>query len=62
MLDINHVCSLRSLCHSSQILKRNKYKLCSYPFDWIFSNCDTIIDCLENDFKIFFFGKKNTSS
>jgi hypothetical protein len=35
---IKHVCSLGSLCHSSQILKRNNLKKCSYPFDWIFSN------------------------
>ncbi len=53
MLEINYTCSLGSLCHSSQILKRNKYKLCSYPFDWIFSNCDNIIHCLENNFQIF---------
>lgn len=37
--EIKYTCSLGSLCHSSQLLKRNKYKLCSYPFDWIFSNC-----------------------
>jgi len=53
MLEINYVCSLGSLCHSAQILKRNNYKLCSYPFDWIFSNCDNIIDCIEDDFQIF---------
>jgi 3-methyladenine DNA glycosylase AlkC len=46
-------CSLGTLCHSSQLLKRNKVKKCSYPFDWVFSNCDTIIHCIENDFKIF---------
>ena len=53
MLEINYVCSLGSLCQSSQILKRNKYKLCSYPFDWIFSNCDNIIHCIEDNFNIF---------
>jgi hypothetical protein len=53
MLEINYTCSLGSLCHSSQILKRNNYKKCSYPFDWIFSNYDIIIDCLEDDFNIF---------
>ena len=50
---INYTCSLGSLCHSSQILKRNKYKLCSYPFDWIFSSCDNIIHCIEDNFNIF---------
>ena len=53
MLEINYTCSLGSLCHSSQILKSNKLKLCSYPFDWIFSHCDIITDCLEDDFNIF---------
>ena len=53
MLEINYVCSLGSLCHSSQIFKRIKYKLCSYPFDWIFSHYDNIIHCIEDDFKIF---------
>lgn len=41
------------MCHSSQILKRNNLKLCSYPFDWIFSNCDNIIHCIEDNFNIF---------
>ena len=53
MLEINYACSLGGMCHSAQILKRNKYKLCSYPFDWIFSNCNNIIHCIEDDFKIF---------
>lgn len=52
-MEINYTCSLGTLCHSSQILKRNKLKLCSYPFDWIFSNCDNIIDCIEDNFNIF---------
>ena len=53
MLEINYTCSLGSLCHSSQILKRNNLKLCSYPFDWIFSNYDNIIHCIEDNFNIF---------
>ena len=53
MLEINYTCSLGSLCQSSQILKRNNLKLCSYPFDWIFSNCDNIIHCIEDNFNIF---------
>tara|TARA_B100000780_G_C21124849_1_gene456105 strand:- start:4661 stop:5230 length:570 start_codon:yes stop_codon:yes gene_type:complete len=28
-------------------------KKCSFPFDWVFSNHDMIIDCIDNDFKIF---------
>jgi hypothetical protein len=42
MLEINYTYSLGNLCHGSQILKRNNYKKCSYPFD-----------CLEDDFNIF---------
>ena len=53
MLEIYYTCSLGTLCHSSQLLKRNNLKLCSYPFDWIFSNCDNIIHCIEDNFNIF---------
>jgi len=53
-MEINYTCSLGNVCHSSQILKQNNLKLCSYPFDWIFSyNYDNIIHCIEDDFKIF---------
>ena len=52
-MEIKHVCSLGTLCHSSQFLKNNNLKKLSYPFDWIFSNCNIIIQCLEDDFNIF---------
>ena len=52
-MEIKYVCSLGTVCQSSQILKNNNLKKCSYPFDWIFSNCDSIIHCIEDDFKIF---------
>ncbi len=52
-MEINHVCSLGTLCHSASFLKRNNLKLCSFPFDWIFSNNNTVIDCIKNDFNIF---------
>jgi len=52
-MEINHVCSLGKLCHSAKLLIRNKVKLYSYPFDWIFSNPDIILHCIENNFKIF---------
>lgn len=50
---INYTCSLGSLCQTAEVLKRSKLKLCSYPFDWVFSDCNIILDCLENDFKKF---------
>ena len=53
MPKINYTCSLGELCKSSQILKRNMNKTCSFPFDWIFSNSNVIIDCLEDNFNIF---------
>lgn len=41
------------MCHSSTILKRTKLKKCSYPFDWIYSKFDDIINCIEDDLTIF---------
>tara|TARA_Y100000992_G_C21247021_1_gene483854 strand:- start:298 stop:963 length:666 start_codon:yes stop_codon:yes gene_type:complete len=52
-MEINYICSLGTLCHSSWYLKENKLKLCSYPFDWIISSPDSIIDCLNDDFSKF---------
>jgi hypothetical protein len=52
-MEIKYTCSLGPLCHSSKLLKNNNLKKCSYPFDWIFSDCNNIIHCLENDFKFF---------
>lgn len=50
---INYVCSLGNYCHSANILKRIGIKICSYPFDWIFSNSGMITHCLQDDFKTF---------
>ena len=52
-MEIKYVCSLGSLCHSAQILKNNNLKRCSYPFDWIFSSPNMVIDCISDDFKKF---------
>ncbi|NBU53167.1 MAG: methyltransferase domain-containing protein [Alphaproteobacteria bacterium] len=52
-MEINYVCSLGPYCQSSQVLKRWNLKKCSYPFDWIFSNCDIILHCIKDDFKVF---------
>lgn len=52
-METKYVCSLGYNCFSSQLLKNNKLKKCSYPFDWIFSNCDNILHCLEDNFNIF---------
>lgn len=52
-MEIKYVSSLGPRCHSSQILKQNNLKKCSYPFDWIFSNFNNIIHCIEDEFCIF---------
>jgi hypothetical protein len=52
-MEINYVCSLGSLCHTASILQRNNIKLVSYPFDWIFSNYNNVIHCIEDNFNIF---------
>ncbi len=52
-MEVKYVCSLGSLCHTASYLKNNKLKLESYPFDWIMSNYNDIIHCIENKFSIF---------
>ena len=52
-MDIKHVCSLGNSCHTAYILKRNKLKVVSYPFDWIISNYKIIKHCIEDNFHIF---------
>jgi len=53
MEKIKYACSLGYMCQTAQILKIAKLKVCSYPFDWVFSDCDVVLDCLEDDFKKF---------
>jgi hypothetical protein len=50
---INYVCSFGVCCHTAKILQKNNLKLCSYPFDWIFSNYENIIHCIQDEFKTF---------
>ena len=52
-MSINYVCSLGSLCQSASIIKENNLRLCSYPFDWVFSNNNIVLECIEEDFKNF---------
>lgn len=53
MKSIKYTCSLGTLCQTSEVLKNNNLKLCSYPFDWIFSDTNTILDCLQDNFTKF---------
>ena len=57
-LPICHVCSLGSLCQSSQLLQDTGLKRESYPFDWIFSNPTTIQCILDDDFGLFLHREK----
>lgn len=50
---INYVCSLGTLCHTAYIMKQLSLKTTSYPFDWIFSNPEMIIDCISDKFSKF---------
>ena len=52
-MEIIAACSLGTLCQAANILKRNNLKLCSYPFDWVFSTPDHVIDCIQDDFDKF---------
>lgn len=52
-MDVNYVCSLGTRCQTAQTLKRMNVKVCSYPFDWIYSNLNNIIHCIEDNFTIF---------
>ena len=52
-MKINYACSLGQYCHTAELLKQNNFKFCSYPFDWIPSNFNTILHCIEDEFKIF---------
>jgi hypothetical protein len=51
MKKINYVIPLGSNCYVASYLKRNNIKLTSYPFDWIFSYPNDIIDMLETNFE-----------
>ena len=52
-MDFKYYISFGSRCHTSAFLKRNNLKKESYPFDWIYSNLNLILDCLKTNFKYF---------
>ena len=47
---INYICSLGNQCHPAKWCKMMNLKKCSFPFDWVLSNEEIIIDCIKNDF------------
>ncbi|BAE74040.1 hypothetical protein SGGMMB4_01773 [Sodalis glossinidius str. 'morsitans'] len=52
-LPISHVVSLGSHCLTASILKKYGLKKASFPFDWIFSSPEVVIDCLNDEFELF---------
>jgi hypothetical protein len=49
----NKIISFGNFCYISNLLKKLNYKKESYPFDWILSSDEIILDCLSNNFSIF---------
>ena len=43
-------CSLGELCHTAEILKKSNRKICSYPFDWIYTTPKMVLTCLKDNF------------
>ena len=52
-MSIKYTCSLGPHCHSAYLLKMNNLKKASYPFDWIFTNHNTIKQIIDDTFKNF---------
>jgi hypothetical protein len=50
---IQHFISLGTLCHPARMMQRIHVKNVSYPFDWMFSDENVIIDILNDDFNKF---------
>jgi hypothetical protein len=50
---IQHIISLGTLCHPTRMMQRIHVKNVSYPFDWLFSDENVIIDILNDDFNKF---------
>ncbi len=52
-MSIQHFISLGTLCHPARMMQRIHVKNVSYPFDWMFSDENVIIDILNDDFNKF---------
>lgn len=48
-----HVVSLGTQCYSSAMLQKLGLKRYSAPFDWLFSSCEMISHCIDDDFATF---------
>jgi hypothetical protein len=52
-IEINFAVSLGFTCFSAEYLRKFGLRLSAYPFDWIHSHPQMIIDCLDNNFANF---------
>jgi hypothetical protein len=52
-MPIKYTCSLGPHCHSTNLLKLNNLKKASYPFDWIFTDHNTIKKIIDDNFEKF---------
>lgn len=52
MSEISYACSFGATCGAAELLKRNKWRLCAYPFDWVFSDHKIIAHCIESNFSL----------
>lgn len=50
---IDHIIPSGCACETANFFKKFDWKICSYPFDWIFSNPKMITDCIEDKFNRF---------
>ena len=50
---IKQFCSLGTLCHTARMMQRIHVKNTSYPFDWMFTDEEVLIDILGDDFNKF---------
>lgn len=57
---MNHVISLGSLCHTAMMIKRNGWKKCSFPLDWVFSSISTTVSCVRDNFTAYLDKSKYT--
>ena len=55
MIKNNYIIPFGTNCYIASYLKRNKLKLVSYPFDWIFSYPIDIYDMINTNFEYFIF-------
>ncbi|VBB18829.1 hypothetical protein YASMINEVIRUS_1361 [Yasminevirus sp. GU-2018] len=52
MIEFKFACSFGTSCSSAELIRRNNWRSCAYPFDWVFSSLDVIKHCITTDFSL----------